>query len=69
MFCPLPENVPSQKKEVGGLRSSAKMLAMSDANIDIYTDAKVPVPTKERKTVWAYSIDFAGYSPCLFDEC
>lgn len=54
---------------MGGLRSSAKMLAVSDANIDIYTDAKVPVPTKKKKkTVWASSIDFAGHSPCLFDE-
>lgn len=34
---------------MGGLRSSAKMLAVSDANIDIYTDAKVPVPTKKKK--------------------
>lgn len=45
----MPENVPSEKKEVGGLRSSAKMLAVSYANIDIYTDAKVPVPTKKKK--------------------
>lgn len=53
---------------MGKLRFAAKMLAASDANIDIYTDAKVPVPTKKKKTVWASSIDFAGHSPCLFDE-
>lgn len=48
-LCALLENVGSGKKEVGGLRSSAKMLITSDANIGICVDAKVPVPTRERR--------------------